>query len=403
MESNSLFDVESLLEDLGRMVAYAVRAGVLRNPAVIDSLKSFEASVAAGQKPDIHLLNLAINGVAQDIAPITLADLSFGRDPFTAVNQTRAKRLQLMLSIFALGVLILIGSFMDSLHREKAALLALKETKNEVQQFRPGEKIHALRKMAQWGNPVNGPTASLDQYYQKVDELKQISTRIQSSLQAAAYASEGGFFPGKTLFEKLEAIQLRPTESQAEAVPAGPADEGVGAEPALCSRDAKGQIELPVDAARYPLWMQRIVGDFLSDYCFRIKVLSPGDEADWMAKNVEFDNFISELQKTVSLRADWFLPFFYGLLGSCVFIMRNLASVRTPAMEWFAIIMRVSLGGVAGIVIGWLTSSASPEAATASSATIPLATAFLVGYGIDSLFSVLDRGSRAIGEAAGRT
>jgi hypothetical protein len=77
--------------------------------------------------------------------------------------------------------------------------------------------------------------------------------------------------------------------------------------------------------------------------------------------------------------------------------MRNLSNVETPMVEWFSTIMMLSLGGIAGIVIGWF-SSASPGADGATSLYVPFALAFLTGYGIDVLFSLLDRLNRLIGE-----
>ena len=65
-------------------------------------------------------------------------------------------------------------------------------------------------------------------------------------------------------------------------------------------------------------------------------------------------------------------------------------------MECFPIAMRVSLGGVAGIVIGWFTV-APPNLETVSSISVPFALAFVTGYGIDVLFTILDRVNRALG------
>ena len=67
-------------------------------------------------------------------------------------------------------------------------------------------------------------------------------------------------------------------------------------------------------------------------------------------------------------------------------------------MEWFPVIMRVSLGGVAGIVIGWFSAAAGSNVASTSASFLPFGLAFLTGYGIDVLFNILDKLSRAIGE-----
>ena len=59
----------------------------------------------------------------------------------------------------------------------------------------------------------------------------------------------------------------------------------------------------------------------------------------------------------------------------------------------------VGLGGVAGIVVGWFASpSAAVGAETVSTLSLPFMLAFLAGYGIEAVFRLLDRLSRALGD-----
>ena len=69
-------------------------------------------------------------------------------------------------------------------------------------------------------------------------------------------------------------------------------------------------------------------------------------------------------------------------------------------MQWLPTIMRVSLGGLAGIIIGWFSTN-SANLQPSGTATLPLLLAFLTGYGIDVLFGLLDRLNGLIGQAAG--
>jgi hypothetical protein len=129
--------------------------------------------------------------------------------------------------------------------------------------------------------------------------------------------------------------------------------------------------------------MRTILRDSLSNFCFQLKVLSPSGDSALLTQNFSSYTFLSKLKGKVSLRTDWFLPFLYGLLGSAVFMMRNIANVRTPAMDWFPVIMRVSLGGVAGIVIGWFSAAAGSISNSTSASFLPFGLAFLTGYGIE--------------------
>ncbi len=62
-------------------------------------------------------------------------------------------------------------------------------------------------------------------------------------------------------------------------------------------------------------------------------------------------------------------------------------------MEVFPMIVRLSLGGLAGIVIGWFSASVGTgsPAVSGNILSLPLVLAFLTGYGIDVFFSLLDR------------
>jgi len=61
------------------------------------------------------------------------------------------------------------------------------------------------------------------------------------------------------------------------------------------------------------------------------------------------------------------------------------------------VVVRLSLGGVAGIIIGGFWSpSGMPAAELARGTSVPLALAFVTGYGIDVLLSLLERAKTAV-------
>jgi len=86
------------------------------------------------------------------------------------------------------------------------------------------------------------------------------------------------------------------------------------------------------------------------------------------------------------------LPLLYGLLGACVHIMRTLTiEVKrmsfTPKDE-VCYIIRVCLGGLGGLIIGWFLK---PDDLSALGNFSAFAIAFLVGYNIETLFAIMDR------------
>jgi hypothetical protein len=423
-----IVDVPELVRDLKLAVAYAARAGLLRDKSLLITLESAEKATSANNETDIHALTFALNEIIKVISPMTLADLKFGRDPFERRNQITSRRLQFCLTLFALVILILIASFMQSLRQEQSAIAILQEVVN----LRPQEKAISLRKLAQWEKPLHTRSTLYDQYHEKVDELLRIKDRIQSSHTQAREAVEIPLFPPARYFRRDTAAASATqngelskdsrSESSTDGIavtePSGDGQSMAAKSPSsttpdkadqaietdTCLDDSNGGIRLPSEASKYPDWMQQIVLDNASDFCFQLNVLSQGDKS--AVVNWSFTAFaagaISKLKDKVSLRVEWFLPFLYGLLGSAVFMMRNIASIRTPGMEWLPVLMRVSLGGVAGIVIGWF-AAAMPQGGAKEATFLPFGLAFLTGYGIDVLFNLLDKLNQAVGESSRRS
>jgi hypothetical protein len=94
------------------------------------------------------------------------------------------------------------------------------------------------------------------------------------------------------------------------------------------------------------------------------------------------------------------LPGLYGLLGACVFLMRDLLRVGLSKadgdariVDVLSLLLRVALGGLAGIIIGWFWVPTLPTPSTSAIAvsSISFGMAFLAGFSIDSLFALLDR------------
>jgi len=88
-----------------------------------------------------------------------------------------------------------------------------------------------------------------------------------------------------------------------------------------------------------------------------------------------------------------YLPMLYGMLGASVFLLRRSLS-NDPAdylivTSGIQAMMRIGLGGVAGIIIGWFNL---PDAQSITNlASTQFAIAFLAGFSIDIVFALLDR------------
>jgi hypothetical protein len=68
-------------------------------------------------------------------------------------------------------------------------------------------------------------------------------------------------------------------------------------------------------------------------------------------------------------------------------------------------LLRVALGGLAGIIIGWfwVPVPMANDNSVVPISSIPFGIAFLAGFSIETLFSLLDRVNRSIEEKSSET
>ncbi len=112
-----------------------------------------------------------------------------------------------------------------------------------------------------------------------------------------------------------------------------------------------------------------------------------------------FDNdrrrfFINKNTAEFVLRAMniYFLPLLYGLLGAATFVLRSLSiAIKELTFSYDSDIkyqLRLSLGALAGMAVGWFLK---PEELESLGSISPMALAFLMGYNVEVLFSIMDR------------
>ena len=105
-------------------------------------------------------------------------------------------------------------------------------------------------------------------------------------------------------------------------------------------------------------------------------------------------NAANDLSFIVYLFGSGILQTFYGLLGSSVFLLRR--SLSTSPDDYRMVtsvvitVMRLGLGCVAGIIVGWLAGP-SELSSIKDLANGPFVLAFIAGFSIDIVFSVMDR------------
>ena len=111
-----------------------------------------------------------------------------------------------------------------------------------------------------------------------------------------------------------------------------------------------------------------------------------------------------EKTKELSLRArlsarfvldilqSYILPLLYGLLGASAYVLRTM-SIEIEKMKYSgesnrSYVLRLALGTLAGLIVGWFIFLLPGQTFLASIS--PFAVAFLVGYNIELIFSLMD-------------
>ncbi|MBB1487708.1 hypothetical protein [Oceanospirillum sediminis] len=94
----------------------------------------------------------------------------------------------------------------------------------------------------------------------------------------------------------------------------------------------------------------------------------------------------------IEILQSFVLPLLYGLLGAFIFVLRTLLleirSLTYTSDSDIRYRLRLTLGSLGGMIVGWFLKPDDMDTLTALS---PMALAFLMGYNVDILFSIMDR------------
>jgi hypothetical protein len=103
--------------------------------------------------------------------------------------------------------------------------------------------------------------------------------------------------------------------------------------------------------------------------------------------------------QVVDVMQKWLLPLLYGALGASVFVIRTLSVQARDRLfrreALVSLVLRVFLGMISGLAIGWFWNQNPGPAAAAGPLTVttlsPFALAFVAGYGVELFFALLDK------------
>ena len=190
--------------------------------------------------------------------------------------------------------------------------------------------------------------------------------------------------------------RLRPPENQPQQPSPSPT-----AEPQVTEKDIAAETVLV--AAGHLVDERNRIADMLATWC---KVLLPDS---WVPERkpskaktthseeleqLDSDRVIALASRVLEVLQQYILPLLYGWLGAMAYVLRTLAQqsrARLFSMEnQTDFNLRVWLGVVAGLAIGWFFRSDKGMGPAVGSISA-LALAFVAGYSVDLLFTAMDR------------
>ncbi len=375
-------DVDRLIDDARLVVEYASRTGQLPDAALPKALDAATHDRDQGKFPDCASLWVALDRAIRSIAPLTLNDLREGRHAFDSRGQRSARRVVAFLCFMSIALTGLIAWYTIALYQADAAMAAIQQ----IETVRYSDKVREVRRLTEDKELFVKHDARYAHYHQQLGELALARAAHNAAASLIEQTDSTGIYPLEDFFAMISALgahALAPTPAQARPTTA--------ASPATFDATSRSEAPAPDDRK------QDSVGpaaDLKADYDF---LMSIGDDNPGIifrpATGPQY-SFHVRLQKFIF--GGWILPFLYGLLGASVYLMRALLNDRTASLAFFPLILRVALGGIAGLAIGWF-SVPGAGIGTAAISTIPFGIAFLAGFSIDALFRVLERLTQTLG------
>jgi len=409
----SAADLPRLIADARLILEYAVRAGKLQDDALAKAIQGLEER----DNPQCIIdLQNAMNGVVSLIAPMTLVDLRAGRNPFDQRNVHARSRWQIGLSLATLALIATIAYYQYLAQRQESALRAYKE----VVAARGSERITDVRALVQQGHALTKQSCHREAYQKARHELRQLAERsLVASKTLLDLANESpwpaadsvmytiGWIRGWHWLPEATAAAPPRTAFAAPAASSPTVDKtNFAKDPCEESGSSKSKL-VPIG---YPDWLRNVVLDTLDEFCFAsrlsvdsLSVLDPirrGTASPFGPDGASNDP-VAKVEQRMRVQTGWLLPFLYGLLGACVYVMRRLLfDTKAAVVENVVIVLRLALGALAGVAIGWFAVPSSMSSAALGASSLPYVLAFLAGFSIDILFTMLDRVNRLLVDKA---
>jgi len=379
---------DALLHKARVLGNHALDTGQLpENSRIFEEIDSVELARKRGEEPAAAPLIAEVQRLCK-AGRVSIEELMRRETPLGRLRQGAVLATPYLIGFVTLLLTLYLAFQSSELHKADLALREYQELESERLQ----EKIYHAWKMYLYEHVLNvkgPPLAQLDGYQQLVDDAKRLYQKRSAVQDLLLDSSVIRYFP--KFFEAHRTLQTTAVGGNSEIT--GDQSKELTNTDLDCSKEPDEA--LPADASDKPAAFGRRIE--LANYrasisCF-VQSLLIGVDYDYP--------MVSQIYQTrnkVNLLVSWMLPGLYGLLGACVFLMRELLvldKTRSDAriVDMLSLLLRIALGGLAGIIVGWFWVPTSPNPASSAIevSSVSFGVAFLAGFSIDSLFALLDR------------
>jgi hypothetical protein len=399
--------LDSLLHKARVLADYAFNTGQLpEDSRIYEEVDSMTRARESGENPAIAPLMAEMQKICKK-ANVTVDQVLHRETPLGRLSRWAVLATPYLIGFMTLLLTLYLAFQSSELHKADLALREYQDLEGEHLQ----EKIYQAWKMYRYERVFNVKPpglAQLDGYQQLVSDSKRLYEKRDAVQGLLLDASVIRYFPAVFVYHR--------------------ANQRVAADAVVATASDPKQPVAAASGATVELGTTGQIAGFTLDCSKEPEVLAPPgatDQAGLFGSKVELENYTRSIacfvqssqigsyydypmvtmiyaaRNKVNLLVSWMLPGLYGLLGACVFLMRDLLRVNAlnktygdaRIVDLLSLLLRVSLGGLAGIIVGWfwVPTSSTPNSSAFSLSSISFGVAFLAGFSVDSLFALLDR------------
>jgi hypothetical protein len=397
--------LDSLLHKARTLADYAFNRGELpEDSRIYEEIDSTTKARDSGADPAIAPLMAEMQKVCKK-ANVTVDQVMHRETPLGRLNRWAVLATPYLIGFMTLLLTLYLAFQSSELHKADLALREYQDLESEHLQ----EKIYQAWKMYRYERVFNVKPpglAQLDGYQQLVSDSKRLYEKRDAVQGLLLDASVIRYFPAAFVYHRAnqrvaDAVVAATSDPKPPVAAASGTTVQLGATEQIagftldCSKEPETIAPSATDQSVLFGSMVELENYNRSIACF-VQSSQIGSYYDYPMVTM-----IYAARNKVNLLVSWMLPGLYGLLGACVFLMRDLLRVNAlnkaygdaRIVDLLSLLLRVSLGGLAGIIVGWfwVPTSSSPSSSTFSLSSISFGVAFLAGFSVDSLFALLDR------------